>query len=577
MGCVEIKCHIHALQGTLWEMHTLVFETPAIDPPDTALLAAWADGGDERAFAALVERYVQLVHGAALRRLGEEDAAREVTQTVFAILARKAHALKNVRVLAAWLHRVTSAQSARAIRQLVRDRRLKISAMQHASLTTGGRDPLADALPLLDEALDHLPERDRMLLMLRYSEGISFAEASVRTGRGEAALRQQTVRAVDRLASALRRKGVNVPAAALTTGLAGVFSGGPGKAAGAEIARKALLAAPAIPAGTLFLTTLLTMNTLKTAVAAGIAALLLTGIPAIRQGLTLTDLRNDTPAAPVHPANQSAASPELTASTATKAAKTKPEAASRPAAPMSMDAIGAAAEASMQQLLLEATDRMATIESRRIALALGLSPDAETALRRYVAEIYATDIRDNQKGEEGKPPENFQQRTRRLIEEHLSATAAPEQVERWRTLQRQRQETDIEKVASDAFHATARLVDLTPEQKDALFQKCSTQARELYATPWSNSAQGGAAISPQQGERLEDDTAILRDVLTPQQLTDWQALSTSQRDFQNSLPRRIVGNLFSVASGGDLAEALRSELPPVPAPPTAPATDSAPQ
>ena len=33
--------------------------------------------------------------------------------------------------------------------------------------------------------INNLPERDRTLLMLRYHEGVSFAEASARTGRGD--------------------------------------------------------------------------------------------------------------------------------------------------------------------------------------------------------------------------------------------------------------------------------------------------------------------------------------------------------------------------------------------------------
>ncbi|HEX2749413.1 MAG TPA: sigma-70 family RNA polymerase sigma factor [Verrucomicrobiales bacterium] len=532
--------------------------------PDTALLAAWADEGDERAFAALVERHVNLVHGVALRRLAEDDAARDVTQTVFAIMARKAHALKNVRILAAWLHRVTSAQSARAIRQMVRERQLKVSVMQHASLTTGGRDPLADALPLLDNALDNLPERDRSLLMLRYSEGVSFAEASVRTGRSEAALRQQTMRAVDRLATALKRKGVNVPSVTLTAGLAGVLSGGSGKTAGAEIARKALLAAPAVPAVSLFFTTVLTMTAFHTTVLTGVAALLLTGVPAIWQGLTLTHLRNGAGPSFVQATGDSP-SVQSSGTVPKKPGNTWPAASSRAAAPLDPIAFEEAASAAMEGLFMETADRMAGIETRRVALALGLNPEAEAALRQRLSEVFVSDAKGNDHEEipghekTETPKENLAQRVRRTITEYLTATA-PEKVDLWRTQLRQREETEIEKIASDAFHATASYVDLTPDQKNALFEKCSAGARELYATPWSNSAQMGVNIRPQQTERLEEDPAILQEVLTPAQLNDWQTLSASQHEFYDSMPRRITGRLFSFASGPQLAAFLRSTL-----------------
>ena len=539
--------------------------------PDTALLTAWVDNGDEEAFAALVERHVNLVYGVALRRLRDENAARDVAQTVFAIMARKAADLKDVRVLGAWLHRVSAAQSARALRQLIRHRRVEESVMQQASLHSGGRDPLAAVLPFLDEALDTLPERDRDLLMLRYSEGLSFAEASARTGRSEAALRQQAGRAVERLASTLRRKGVPVPVAVLTGGLVGAFSGGGSVDAG-EITRAALTSAPAVSGSTLILTSFLTMSALKLSLYGAAAALLLTGLPAFWQGAELQRLRVASSSSPAPADQKTKVLPDTSAaenSAGSNGPKRQNARVSRAApAVLDMEAIGTAVQNSMQGLLQEATNRLATIEARRTALALGLSADAEASLRSRVIEIWeeefgedsgAPDTNTEAAGEsEG---ENFQQRMRRLMEEYLSATATPEQMERWRTLRRQRDETEIEKVAADAFHATARLVDLTAEQKEALFKSCSEQARELYATNWKNSFNAGAAISPRPPEPLENDESLLREILTPQQLMDWQTQSEIQKDFYNNLPHRALSRVFSVVSGKQLADAIGQDFP----------------
>jgi hypothetical protein len=225
-----------------------------------------------------------------------------------------------------------------------------------------------------------------------------------------------------------------------------------------------------------------------------------------------------------------------------------------------MKAISETVAKSMSGLIRETTDRMAGIEARRTARALHLSPDAEAALRTQLAEFYAAEF-DNDERSGDQKRENFQHRTRRFIEDHLSATAAPEQLIQWRELRRQREETEIEKVAAEAWHATARLVDLTPEQQDALFRRCSEAARELYATAWQNSASFGAAISPVPPEPLENDTALLAEVLTPDQLSDWQSQSAAQREFYDSLPRRVLGRVFSVVSGDALAEAIRSDFP----------------
>jgi DNA-directed RNA polymerase specialized sigma24 family protein len=55
---------------------------------DMDLVRDFAASNSDAAFAALVERHVNLVYSAALRRLGNSHEAEEVAQVVFIILAR---------------------------------------------------------------------------------------------------------------------------------------------------------------------------------------------------------------------------------------------------------------------------------------------------------------------------------------------------------------------------------------------------------------------------------------------------------------------------------------------------------
>lgn len=57
---------------------------------DAELLARFAQSESEDAFAALVRRYVYLVHSVALRHTANAHHAEEITQAVFVILAHKA-------------------------------------------------------------------------------------------------------------------------------------------------------------------------------------------------------------------------------------------------------------------------------------------------------------------------------------------------------------------------------------------------------------------------------------------------------------------------------------------------------
>ena len=64
------------------------------------LLRDYAERGNEAAFRELVARYIDLVYSTAVRRLGgDADLARDVTQTVFADLARNASSLRDVALL----------------------------------------------------------------------------------------------------------------------------------------------------------------------------------------------------------------------------------------------------------------------------------------------------------------------------------------------------------------------------------------------------------------------------------------------------------------------------------------------
>src|SRR4051794_21280211 len=71
--------------------------------PDGDLLARYAGGQDDAAFASLVRRHAGMVLGIARRVLGHEQDAEDVCQATFLLLARKSSGGLRRQSVAGWL------------------------------------------------------------------------------------------------------------------------------------------------------------------------------------------------------------------------------------------------------------------------------------------------------------------------------------------------------------------------------------------------------------------------------------------------------------------------------------------
>ena len=124
---------------------------------------------------------------------------------------------------------------------------------------------LADAYPEIDEAIAKLSEKERNALMLRFHVGLGFREMGMRLGKTEDACRKQVSRALEHLATVLRKQGTSatVTVAALTAGLPIMF----GKASAAKVSAQAICQSALAHVGnptTLSTITNLVMSNIKT-------------------------------------------------------------------------------------------------------------------------------------------------------------------------------------------------------------------------------------------------------------------------------------------------------------------------
>ena len=187
---------------------------------DMELLRDYDRQGSEEAFAELVQRHVNLVYSVALRHAGIAADAEEITQAVFVILARKAASLRPNTILEGWLHETTRLTALSFMRgERRRQFREQEAYMQSTLPESADASTWNQLAPLLDEAISRLGKKDRDAVMLRFFKDKSLRDVAAALRVNESAAQRRVHRAVEKMRLFLTKRGVVLPAAALTTAI----------------------------------------------------------------------------------------------------------------------------------------------------------------------------------------------------------------------------------------------------------------------------------------------------------------------------------------------------------------------
>ncbi len=249
------------------------------DQTDMDLLRQYAGRNSDTAFAALVSRHVNLVYSAALRKTGNPDAAEEITQAVFVILAQKAGRIPDRTILPGWLYQTARLTALSFLKSEIRRARREQEAFMQTELNHAAPDETwAQLAPLLDDAMGDLNEKERAAVVLRFFGGKSFAEVATASGVSENAAKKRVGRALEKLHHYFSRRGVS----STTAIIAGAISANSVQVAPAALAKS--VTAVAIAKGAAASSSTLTLikgalkimawTKAKTAIVVGVAAIL---------------------------------------------------------------------------------------------------------------------------------------------------------------------------------------------------------------------------------------------------------------------------------------------------------------
>jgi len=160
--------------------------------------------GDRQAARALYDQHVRRVYRVVFRLVGDPDQAEECTQDTFVKAFSQLHRFRGDSSLATWLHSIAVSMGLTALRRRKRrfTRETDLEDAGHLpSRTAGDGDP--DLRDRLRRAIDDLPEKLRVTVVLHDIEGFTHAEIARMTGVPEGTCKTRLMGGRARLREAL--------------------------------------------------------------------------------------------------------------------------------------------------------------------------------------------------------------------------------------------------------------------------------------------------------------------------------------------------------------------------------------
>jgi len=146
-------------------------------------LVELAQAGDRDAFLTLYNRYLKKVYNRVKSRVPHADA-EDVTQEIFVAVVRSMDSFEGRSRFNTWLYTIVNRQIADYYRRHYRrsdDR--TVSLEETTGLYASDEDRNMDERVAIQEAMSDLSENYQEIILMRFADGLTFAEIAERTGK----------------------------------------------------------------------------------------------------------------------------------------------------------------------------------------------------------------------------------------------------------------------------------------------------------------------------------------------------------------------------------------------------------
>lgn len=161
--------------------------------------------GNVSSFEILVERYQKMIFNMVLRMVGDTETAKDLTQDVFVKTFEKMGSFNFKYRFFSWIYRIAVNETIDWIKQTPRMDGLEYAQNLHAE--EDHSDGKERRIVMLDMALQKLSPDYRILLLLKYYNGLSYEEVAEVNGLSLEKVRSRLFIAREQLRKILLQKG----------------------------------------------------------------------------------------------------------------------------------------------------------------------------------------------------------------------------------------------------------------------------------------------------------------------------------------------------------------------------------
>lgn len=158
-----------------------------------------AQAGDKQAFLTLYNRYINIVYNRVKSRVPYQEA-EDVTQEIFIAVIRSLDSFEQRSQFSTWLYTIVNRQIADFYRRVYRrGEKNEVSLEADDALTVEAETRDMDDKVILQQSLYDLPTHYQEVILMRFADGLTFAEIAAQLGKSLEATKSLYRRAIQML------------------------------------------------------------------------------------------------------------------------------------------------------------------------------------------------------------------------------------------------------------------------------------------------------------------------------------------------------------------------------------------